>query len=102
MPVCSSSAIYSSTQSVVQVRGPQVLHKACLALWCPRGAGTEVMSAGAHLRVPQHVAGRLSPALGCEQHLLQTEQHLGLLCCLGFTARLSVSWGEQYNPKSSC
>lgn len=36
-------------------------------------------------------AGRLNPALCCEQHLLQTEEHLGLLCWLGFTLHLSVS-----------
>lgn len=98
MPICSSSAICSDIQGLkqhFQLRVAQVLPKAWLALCCPRGrghshgeAGREVMSAGA---VPQHGAGRLSTALGCEQHLVWTEKHLGLICWLVFTLQLSAS-----------
>lgn len=100
-PVCSSSAICNNILSLMQhfqARGPQVLHKAWLLLCCHRGrghshgeAGREVMCAGADHRAPQHVAGRLSTAPGCEQHLVQTGKHLGLICWLVFTPQLSVS-----------
>lgn len=76
-----------------QVGGPQALLKAWPVSCCHRGGGhshREVVCAGADHRVPQHVAGRLSTALGCEQHLEQTQEHLGLICWLVFTPQLSV------------
>lgn len=50
-------------------------------------------------RASQHGAGRLSTALGSEQHLVQPQRHLGLICRLVFTLQLSVSCEEQCSTK---
>lgn len=109
VPLCSSSANCSNTQSLTQhfqLRALQVLHKAWLVSCCHRGRGhshgeadTEVMCTGAGLGIPQHVAGRVSTARGCEQHLVQAEKRLGLICWLVFTPQLSVSCSEWYSTK---